>query len=156
MSVSVFGQAADNFFMQEAYAEAEHAFALQEVPVGAIVVDEYGTIIGRGHNRSEQLYTQAAHAEIEALSQAGLHRKNWRLNNCWLYVTLEPCKMCMGMMQLSRITGLAYGAPSPLFGYKLDKDPHSWVYQNDMLIISGLHTEKISTLLQCFFKQQRM
>lgn len=155
MGTSIFGKNADSLFMQEAYSEAERAFILHEVPVGAIVVNEYGTIIGRGHNRTEQLHTQAAHAEIEALSAAGHHRKNWRLNDCWLYVTLEPCRMCMGMIQLSRIKGLVYGAASPLFGYKLDKSYDSSVYQSDMLIINGLHTEKISTLLQCFFKQQR-
>lgn len=156
MNTTIFGHMADDLFMKEAYVQAECAFALGEVPVGAVVVDAYGTIIARAHNRAEQLHTQAAHAEIEALSIAGKKRNDWRLNDCWLYVTLEPCVMCMGMIRLSRLKGIAYGASSPLFGYKLDNSHYSPVYQNDMLIVSGLHTEKISTLLQCFFKQQRM
>jgi tRNA(adenine34) deaminase len=156
MNTTIFGTVADNMFMQEAYIEAEHAFSLGEVPVGAIVVDAYGDIIARSHNRVEQLHSQAAHAEIEALSYAGKKLKNWRLNHCWLFVTLEPCTMCMGMIRLSRLSGIAYGTHSPLFGYKLDNSPHSPVYQNDMLIVGGLHTEKISSLLQRFFKRQRV
>lgn len=156
MNTTIFGKASDDLFMHEAYLEAERAFTLGEVPVGAIVVDAYGEIIARGHNRVEQLSSQVAHAEIEALSYAGKKLKNWRLKNCWLFVTLEPCAMCMGMIRLSRIRGLAFGTQSPLFGYKLDNSPHSPVYQNDMLIIGGLNTEKISSLLQRFFKQQRV
>lgn len=156
MNTSIFGPIADDQFMHAAYLEAERAFALNEVPVGAVVVDGYGSIIAQGHNRSEELHTQAGHAEIEALSRAGKNRQNWRLNDCWLYVTLEPCAMCMGMIRLSRLKGVVYGLHSPLFSYTLDKDRRSSVYQNDMLIISRLHTEKISTLLQCFFKQQRL
>ncbi|HTM05674.1 MAG TPA: nucleoside deaminase [Patescibacteria group bacterium] len=156
MNTTIFGKAIDDLFMQEAYLEAERAFALGEVPVGAIVVDAYGAIVARSHNRVEQLHSQAGHAEIEALSCAGKKLKNWRLNHCWLYVTLEPCSMCMGMIRLSRLKGIAYGANSPSLESKLDNNPHSPVYQNDMLIIGGLHTEKISSLLRCFFKQQRV
>jgi tRNA(adenine34) deaminase len=155
METTVFGSTKDLFFMKEAFKQAEKAFEANEVPIGAVVVDECGTIISYGYNQVEQLCTQAAHAEMRALSEASKIKKDWRLNACWLYVTLEPCIMCMGMIYLTRLSGVVYGADSPLFGSKLDKVSYSSVYKSDLLVVRGLYKQEIIDLLRCFFKKQR-
>jgi len=156
MDVTIFGQDQDIFYMQEAYKEAELAFEHNEVPVGAVVVDEFGTIIARGYNQVELRYSQVAHAEIEAINRACQLKKNWRLTGCWLYVTLEPCMMCMGFIKLARIAGVFYGARSPLFGYKLDNKAVSSVYQDGVLIVGDLCQQKIGDLMRRFFKKHRV
>src|SRR5271163_5250978 len=98
--------------MQEALAEAESAAAAGEVPVGAIVLLN-GEIIGRGQNRVLRDSDPTAHAEIVALREAGLALKNYRLEDCTLYATLEPCAMCAGAILHARIARLVYAAPDP-------------------------------------------
>jgi tRNA(adenine34) deaminase len=105
------------FFMSKALQQAQVALSLGEVPVGAIVVDEAGTIIGRGHNKVERHDCQVAHAEVFAIKQAS-KKRGWRLDGCAIYVTLEPCLMCFGLIQQSRCTELYFGATSPLYGYQ--------------------------------------
>jgi tRNA(Arg) A34 adenosine deaminase TadA len=116
---SSFGAQLDIIFMDAALEQAEIAAEQSEVPVGAVVIDEKGAIIARAYNQVEHTGTQRAHAEMLALEQAALSRGNWRLSGCWLYVTLEPCTMCMGLARLSRVAGVVYGARSPLMGYSL-------------------------------------
>ena len=96
MQSSIFGADRDTWFMEQALKEADKAYAKNEVPIGAVVVNAKGTIIARGHNCVEKEHTQSAHAEIRAIKKAGKKIGDWRLSNCWLYVTLEPCSMCMG------------------------------------------------------------
>ena len=98
-----------NFFMSEALIEAKKAFDKGEVPVGAVVVSE-GKIIGRGHNNRESLNLATSHAEIEAINDASRHLGSWRLSDCSIYVTLEPCPMCSGAIINARISNLIYGA----------------------------------------------
>src|SRR5437016_11689783 len=98
--------------MQIALEQAHHAYEQGEVPVGAVVIDENGVIIAQAYNQVEHATTQRAHAEMIALEQAARNRGNWRLAGCWLYVTLEPCTMCIGLSQLSRVAGVVYGASS--------------------------------------------
>ena len=104
------------FFMQEALKEAEKAFQKEEVPVGAVVVDSHGNIIGRGHNLKESLQDPTAHAELIAIREACSVLKSWRLEECFLFSTLEPCLMCCGALIQARIKKLYYGAPDPKFG----------------------------------------
>lgn len=145
------------FYMQRALDQARRAFAKDEVPIGAVIVNAQGAIIARAFNRSECNKTQTAHAEMLALQKAGKAIGDWRLQGCWIYVTLEPCAMCLNAIVLSRVEGLVYGAQSPLFGYhKVDKDIPSWLYKRDNLaIIGGVHEEEAKKLLQQFFKQKR-
>src|SRR5690242_5176318 len=99
-------------FMEEALREAQRAAALGEVPVGAIVVQE-GRIVGRGWNRPISENDPTAHAEIMALREAGKSLGNYRLSDCDLYVTMEPCAMCAGAIVHARIRRLVYGADDP-------------------------------------------
>ncbi len=108
-------------YMREALKQARKAFEQGEVPIGAVVVGPDGTIIGRGYNKVEQLQQQNQHAEVRAINQACKKIDSWRLLDCSVYVTLEPCGMCMHLIKLSRMRGVVYGANSPLFGYRLDK-----------------------------------
>jgi len=105
-----------NRFMTEALALADAAAAMGEVPVGAVVVHD-GEVIGRGHNTREVDQDPTAHAEIIALRQAAGHLGSWRLEQCTLYVTLEPCAMCAGACVLARIEGCVYGCSDPRAGF---------------------------------------
>ena len=104
--------------MRAALAEAGAALAMQpaEVPVGAVVLDAGGAIIGRGHNRREADADPTAHAEIVALRAAAAASGDWRLAGCTLVVTLEPCTMCAGAISAARMARLVYGAADPLAG----------------------------------------
>src|SRR5437763_11104338 len=108
-------------FMRHALREAEAALAEDEVPIGAVIVYEDPTtdsyrVIGRAHNQREQLHDPTAHAEMIAITQAASALRSWRLENCALYVTLEPCPMCAGAIVLARIPYLIYGAVDPKAG----------------------------------------
>jgi tRNA(adenine34) deaminase len=105
----------DESFMRAAIREAQTARENGDVPVGAVVVRE-GRIIGRGHNQREQLQDPTAHAEMLAITAASSFVGGWRLEQCTLYVTLEPCAMCAGAMVLSRLPRLVFGATDPKAG----------------------------------------
>ena len=100
----------DEEYMEKALVLAQKAAEHGEVPVGAIVVDENGEIIGEGYNRREELQSPTAHAEIIAIEQAAKRLHNRRLSDCTLYVTLEPCPMCAGAIIIAQIKRLVYGA----------------------------------------------
>lgn len=106
---------ADEAFMREAYALAEAAAAAGEVPVGAVVVKD-GEIVGRGANRPIGTHDPTAHAEIVALRDAASRLANYRLTGCELYVTLEPCAMCVGAMLHARLARVVFGAGDPKTG----------------------------------------
>lgn len=97
-------------YMREALALARECLATGDVPVGCVVVDPAGEIIGRGRNRREELGSATRHAEVEAIEEACAHVGSWRLTGCSLYVTLEPCPMCAGAIWNARISNLWYGA----------------------------------------------
>ena len=103
-------------YMREALALAREAAAAGEVPVGCVIADASGAIIGRGRNRREGLADATAHAEIEAIRQAGEALGSWRLDGCTLYVTLEPCPMCAGAIINARVPALVFGAADELSG----------------------------------------
>jgi tRNA(adenine34) deaminase len=153
---SVFGNERDERYMELALKQAQKAFSYNEVPVGAVVVSPDGTILSRAHNKVEKLHTQMAHAESLALSRAGKKLGDWRLIDCWLYVTLEPCSMCMSFIKLSRMRGVVFGAHSPLFGYGLDKSRASSLYNGDALqIVEAVLAQDSAQLLKRFFQQKR-
>ena len=102
-------------YMQEALALAREAAAAGEVPVGCVIVRQ-GAIVGRGRNRREERQAVSSHAEMEAMAQANTVLGTWRLDDCELYVTLEPCPMCAGAILNSRIPRVYYGARDETFG----------------------------------------
>ena len=143
-------------YMDQALELAKKAYDVGEVPIGALIIDQEGIVIGRGYNTVEKNKTQTAHAEIQALQEAAQIKNNWRLENCTLYVTLEPCSMCFFASKLSRIKAIYYGASSPLFGFHLDKDCFLSLYNNDALFITGGIKEKESKqILKQFFQKKR-
>jgi len=156
MDATIFGYTRDGLFMQQALEEAKHAAMCGEIPVGAVVVDQDGNIVSRAHNSVEKDHSQVSHAEMKALSQAGSLRGDWRLNNHWLYVTLEPCTMCRGLINLSRISGLVYGTSSPIHGSQLDNINYPSPKEYGLIVISGILQEQSERLLKNFFKNRRM
>jgi tRNA(adenine34) deaminase len=144
-------------FMNAAYQEAMKALDEGEVPVGA-VVEKGGRIIGRGYNRVEGLFDVTAHAEIVAIGAASGFLKTWRLAGCRLYVTLEPCIMCLGAMMQARVDEIVFGAVDPRLG-AVD----TFLYRNELersyrffpRITRGVMQEECSRLLSSFFKGLR-
>ena len=139
-------------FMFAALQEAEKALEEKEVPVGAVVVKN-NKIIGRGYNQIERLKDATAHAEMIALTAASNHLNNWRLNECSIYVTLEPCIMCTGALLASRINELFFSTFDPKFGacgsvYNLAEDGKT---NHKIKVYSGIYAEESKKLLQDFF-----
>jgi len=151
------GWAADDvMFMQEALAEARIAASLDEIPVGAVVVAG-GEIIARGHNRSINDHDPSAHAEIVALRAAGAAKGNYRLTDATLYVTLEPCAMCVGAMIQARIRRLVFGAydeKAGAAGSVLDL-PGERKLNHRFEVNGGLLQEECGALLSEFFANRR-
>src|SRR5688572_18977682 len=106
----------DAAFMREALVEADVAASKSEVPVGCVLVDGAGAIVGRGHNLRETLADPTAHAETVALREAARARRSWRLDDVTAYVTLEPCPMCAGALVNARIRRVVYGCDDPKAG----------------------------------------
>lgn len=150
-----FGSIRDNQLMAIAIVQARKALAQDEVPIGALVVDPQGRIIARAYNLIEKQCSQRAHAESLALAKAGKINRNWRLEGHWLYVTLQPCIMCMGLIRLSRLDGVVYGATSPLFGSGFNVVAQSPVYKSDIAIVGGVLQEQAAVLLKEFFQNKR-
>lgn len=146
----------DVYYMKRALVQARKALSYDEVPIGAVVVDGEGVIVGRGYNRVEQKGCQSAHAEMRAIERACAKRGDWRLDDCQIYVTLEPCAMCMGLIRLSRIGRVVFGADSPLFGYRLDNERSAGLYSKKPLALEqGVLKDESVAVLRQFFKQKR-
>lgn len=146
----------DQVFMQEAIAEAEAAEALGEVPIGAIVVHQ-GEIVGRGHNLRETSNDPTTHAEMMAIRQAAEKLDAWRLLDCTLYVTLEPCVMCMGAIILARIPNLVFATRDPRVGavgsiYNFAEDER---FNHQVQVREGILQEECSFQLSSFFRRLR-
>lgn len=142
--------------MFAALQEAESALDENEVPVGAVIVYK-NKIIGRGHNQIEGLKDPTAHAEMIALSAAANHLQNWRLNECDIYVTLEPCIMCTGALLAARINNLYFAAYDPKYGacgsiYNLAEEGK---YNHKLKVFSGIYSEESKGLLKSFFGSLR-
>uniref|UniRef100_A0A832MKI2 tRNA-specific adenosine deaminase n=1 Tax=Eiseniibacteriota bacterium TaxID=2212470 RepID=A0A832MKI2_UNCEI len=146
----------DESGMRAALREAMQAAREDEVPVGCVVVHD-GLVVGRGHNRTEGLRDATAHAEILAIGAASNALGSWRLLDCTLYVTLEPCAMCAGAMVLSRIGRLVYGALDPkagACGSVLDVigEPR---LNHRVQVVPGLLAAECGDLLRSFFQSKR-
>lgn len=143
-------------FMRLALREAELAFEEDEVPVGAVVVFE-NRVIGRGHNRTSALHDATAHAEILALTAAYEHFGDWRLENCYLFSTLEPCAMCAGAAVLSRIRTIVYGAKDPKFGGcgSIFMIPTDTKLNHRCELVGGIMEADVAELMRLFFQKVR-
>jgi len=143
-------------WMRWALKEAKKALSKGEVPVGAVVVYE-NRIIGRGYNQTEILQDPTAHAEMISISAAANSLKSWRLENCSIYVTLEPCAMCAGAIVLSRIKNLIFGAMDPKAGAcgSLRNIMQDYRLNHQVEVISGVLVEESSELLKLFFQNLR-
>ncbi|MEE9331004.1 MAG: tRNA adenosine(34) deaminase TadA [Methylophilaceae bacterium] len=147
----------DNDYMQEAIRLAQQAADNDEVPVGAIVV-KGGKIVGRGSNAPISLNDPSAHAEILAIRDAAKHLGNYRLIDCALYVTLEPCAMCAGAIQHARLSKLVYGASDPktgVCGSVINLMAESRL-NHHTTVIGAVMAEECGNLLSAFFKQRRL
>ena len=153
----MFTRAEKEYFMREAIKEAKKAEAITEVPIGAIIVKD-GEIIGRGYNQRETTNRAVSHAEIMAIEEANKHLDNWRLEDCALFVTLEPCPMCSGAIIMSRIPDVYYGASDYKGGtagtlMNLLEDQR---FNHQAYVESGLLQEETSQLLSNFFRNLRL
>ncbi len=148
--------AATEKFMYEALREAERAFARDETPIGAVVVHQ-GRIIGRGHNQTIALSDPTAHAEMIALTSASETLGDWRLVDCDLYCTIEPCVMCAGASVLARVRKIYFGATEPKFGGcgSLFQVPQDTRLNHQCEIEGGLLAHESAELLQEFFRLLR-
>ncbi|MDR3646082.1 MAG: nucleoside deaminase [Candidatus Babeliales bacterium] len=156
MSSSASAKSNDLIFMQKALLQAQKAFDKNEVPVGAIIVAPDGkTIISQAYNMVETKNSQTAHAEILAIARANKKLNSWRLEDCVLYVTLEPCSMCMGLILLSRIKTIFFATKSNIYGFKVDNCFTFELYKCPIIIKEGLCQFESSELLRTFFKTKR-
>ena len=143
--------------MIEALKEAQKAFLLGEIPIGAIICDEQNNIVARGHNLCELNFDPTAHAEMLAIKSACSKIKNWRLSNMTLYVTVEPCPMCAGALFQSRIKRLVYGATDWRAGgcesvFNIVNNP--WL-NHQIEVRAGVLEDECSFIVKKFFRQKR-
>ena len=135
----------DNYYMSLALKEAQKAFKHNEIPVGCIIVKD-NKIISKAYNKREKENKIIAHAEILAITKANKKIKNWRLDNCIMYITMEPCMMCCGAIEQSRIKQVIYGCENKSFGY---------LSKYKKIKSKLLYTEDCKKIVQDFFKTIR-
>lgn len=144
------------YYMSLALELASEAAEKGEVPVGCVIADRKGNIIGRGHNRRRELSDATAHAELEAIRQACAALGDWRLEGCSLFVSLEPCPMCAGAIINSRIPTVVYGAKEELTGscgsvINLFEER----YGHKPAVYGGVMADESASILKSFFKEKR-
>ena len=146
----------DRRYMQEAIELARKALETEDVPIGALVVYQ-GRVIGRGCNHREKLQDPTAHAEMLALTAAAEYIGHWRLEDCTLYATLEPCPMCAGALVQARVSRLVYGAADAKAGacgslYEITQDGR---LNHQVETVAGVMAEQCAELLTAFFRRRR-
>lgn len=141
----------DAYYMKEALKEAKKAYAANEVPVGAVIVSN-NQIIARSHNLTERLNDVTAHAEMQIITAAANHIGGKYLDECTLYVTLEPCMMCAGALYWSQISKIVYGASDEKRGYS--KTAINALHPKTQ-VVSGVLKEECAELIKSFFKAKR-
>ncbi len=144
-------------WMKQAFKQAEKAYEQDEVPIGSVVIYN-NQIIGKGYNQSKFLNDPTAHAEIIAITSASNNLRNWRLDDCILYVTKEPCPMCAGALINSRMKMVVFGMYDDQEGccgsrYQLCRDPR---FKHQLSIRGGIMEEPCKIILQDFFKNKRI
>lgn len=144
------------YWMERALEQAEKAAQLGEVPVGAILVRD-GQLLGAGFNCPISGHDPTAHAEIRALRAAAANQQNYRLPNTTLYVTIEPCTMCLGAMIHARVSHLVYGASEPKAGviHSADQLAEKSYFNHTLQVTSGVLADQCSELMSRFFQQRR-
>ena len=155
-SVQGISMAEDEKFMKAAIKQAKKAEALDEVPIGCVIVKD-GIIIARGYNRRNTDHDTLSHAELRAIKKASKHVGDWRLEGCTMYVTLEPCQMCAGALVQSRIDKVVIGAMNPKAGcagsvmdlLNVEK------FNHQVETVTGVCREECSEMLSAFFKRLR-
>jgi len=154
---SLLGERDDAFFMHFAYNQAVEAYNEDEVPVGAVIVLD-GEIIAAAHNEVNRAVDPTAHAEIIAISQATRHIGDWRLNDCTLYVTKEPCPMCAGAMIMGRMGAVVYAVTDPKMGYLGGAvDVNATPTNNHKCEVrTGVLLDPCKAILQTFFAKKRI
>jgi tRNA(adenine34) deaminase len=157
LAVEAHDPAIDESWMRRALTLAEEGARLGEVPVGAVVVSAAGELLGSGFNRREVDQDPTAHAEILAIREAAEKLGSWRLIDCALYVTLEPCAMCAGAIVLARLGRLVYGAPDPKAGFcgslgDLVRDER---LNHRATLVAGVLAEECGETLRRFFSRLR-
>ena len=152
----------DNRYMKQALAQAKKALALGEVPIGCVIVFRAGTtearVIGRGYNRRNTDHSTLSHAEITAIRRASKVLGDWRLEDCTLYVTLEPCQMCAGAIVQARVARVVIGAMNPKAGcagsiYNLFDEPR---FNHRVETVYGVMKEECAAVLKQFFTDLRI
>jgi tRNA(adenine34) deaminase len=143
--------------MEMALEEAAIAAAEDEVPIGSVIVSLQRGVIGRAHNQREQLHDPTAHAEMIAITQAAAALRSWRLEDCVLYATLEPCPMCAGAIVQARLPFVVYGAVDPKAGachtlYQITSDPRR---NHRAQVVSGVLADRCAAILSDFFRGKR-
>ena len=140
----------DDYFMQQALAEAARALAADEIPIGAVVVFE-NHIIGRGYNQTERLRDVTAHAEMLALTAAANYLGNKYLADCTLYVTIEPCVMCAGASYWAQLKAVVFGADEPKVGFRR----HGLLLHPRTQLRGGIRADECAALIRGFFNLKR-
>lgn len=146
----------NTYYMQFAYKEAEKAYEEGEIPVGAVIVKD-GIIIGRGHNQREMLKDPTAHAEIIAITSAATYLNEWRLDDCTIYVTLEPCPMCTGAILNAKIPKVVFGAYDEDSGMcgSVDNLCDQNLLNHKATVVGGVLEQQCEMLLKSFFHNIR-
>ena len=143
-------------YMRRALAIAAKAAEAGEVPVGCVIVDGGGNILAEGRNRREETRSVCGHAELEALENACRTRGDWRLDDCTLFVTLEPCPMCAGAIINARLGTLVYGAREPQYGSAASVlNLFEEAYPGHTAIYGGVLADESAALLKAFFEKKR-
>ena len=147
----------DAFYMRAALAEAAQAYALGEVPIGAVLVDEAGEIVARGHNLRERDHDATAHAEMIAILAACERLGRWRLSGLTLYVTIEPCPMCAGAIVMSRVDRVVYGGTDYKAGAceSLFNIPGHPAINHHPEVTAGVLAEECADIMKRFFRERR-
>lgn len=141
----------DDYFMQKALAEAQKAYDEDEIPIGAVVVYE-NRIIGKGYNQTERLNDVTAHAEMLAITAAASALNSKFLDECTLYVTIEPCLMCAGAIRWARFHRVVFGAPEPKFGFS-QLAPGAFGKKTEL--VTGIMAEQCQEIMTSFFRHKR-
>ena len=144
----------DQYFMNKAYEEALKAYQIDEVPVGAVVVKD-NQIIARAHNQRQTKQSVLAHGEALAIEIASKKLNSWRLDECTLYVTLEPCLMCTGIIVQSRIKRVVFGCFDTRWSSLSDILSKDLKFNHQVDIDSGILEEQCSSLIKQYFKEKR-
>lgn len=141
----------DSYYMKQALAEAKAAEEEGEIPIGAVVVCQ-GRIIAKAHNMTQRLIDVTAHAEMQAITSASAGLGNKYLNECTLYVTIEPCVMCAGAIAWAQLGRLVFGAPDEKRGFSKYADN---LLHPKTVVLSGVMAEECATLMKSFFAKKR-